>query len=202
MKLSILIPTHNRPELFYRCITSVLNNIPKNVQVIVNNDSQDIQEIIHPQIQYHYKQFEHLSGVYQFLLSKADGEYIYYVEDDDYLVNDFYSFIMPSLNYDIIGGNYYPAWNHNWIIKCASSMNKEFKLNDDVFQLGQFIMKKQLANQFTFPLDSCIHNDYKLVSYVLSLSKSQINIPKVFYYQTTDGGDNISFPESSNYYGV
>ena len=46
MKLSVLIPTHNRPKLFTRCLTSVLDTLDGlEFEVIVNNDSNDITEI-------------------------------------------------------------------------------------------------------------------------------------------------------------
>lgn len=199
MKLSILILTHNRPELFQRCLQSALSNIPDNVEILVNNDSFDIEEIKHTRVSYFYGKAGNLSEIYEFLADKAKGEYIYYLEDDDYLNSNFYDTVMPYLNndYDIIGANYYPTWNDKWILPCTTSMNLEFKLDDDVFQLGQFIMKANLVKSWQFPDDSHIHNDRKLVEYILTLTDKVMNIPKIIYYQTTDGGDNISFPESS-----
>jgi glycosyltransferase involved in cell wall biosynthesis len=58
MKLSILILTHNRPILFKRCINSVLNNLPNfDIEILVNNDSKDITEIYHDNVNifYYYK---------------------------------------------------------------------------------------------------------------------------------------------------
>jgi len=202
MKLSILILTHERPGLFSRCLASALHNISPAVEILVLNDSSDIQEVEHPQVQYFYNTFDNLSMNYEFLLGKASGEYIYYLEDDDYLSNNFYDIIDSYLEYDIIGASYYPKWNDKWIMKCSTTMNKGFNINEEVFQLGQFIMLTALVRTFEFPNDSHIHNDRKLVDHVLSLSKTKINIPKVIYHQTTDGGDNISFPESRNYYGT
>ena len=53
MKLSILIPTHNRPRLFARCLLSVLPQINSDIEVIVNNDSNDIKPIEWPNVTYH-----------------------------------------------------------------------------------------------------------------------------------------------------
>ena len=202
IKLSILILTHNRPKLFKRCLESALNNIPDDVEIIVNNDSNDIEEIQHNNIKYYYNSYDNLSGVYKFLLNEAKGEYIYYLEDDDYLVKDFYAVLFSYLQCDIIGFNYFPKWNDSWILKCSTAMNKEFCINTEVFQLGQFVFKRSCALDFQFPNDSHIHNDRKLIQHVLKNAKTKINIPKVLYYQTTDGKDNISFPESTNYYGI
>lgn len=202
MKLSILILTHKRPSLFKRCLESALHNIPENVEILVNNDSNDIVEIKRNNIKYYYLKSENLSDIYKMLLVESKGEYIYYLEDDDYLVKDFYSIIMKYLKYDLIGANYYPTWNSSWILKCSTSMNKEFNINREVFQLGQFIFKRSKILEVHFPDSSHIHNDYLLVSRILETNPEVINIPKVIYYQTTDGNDNISFPESTNYYGI
>lgn len=201
IKLSVLILTHNRPKLFDRCLNSALFNKPDNVEILVNNDSNDIIEIENKDIRYYYNKSNNLSDLYNFLLQEAKGEYVYYLEDDDYLVPNFYDIIMNYLNYDLIGANYYPTWNSSWILKCSSSMNKSFNINREVFQLGQFIFKRSKILEVQFPNSSHIHNDYVLVTRILETNPSVINIPKVIYYQTTDGKDNISFPESTNYYG-
>jgi glycosyltransferase involved in cell wall biosynthesis len=202
MKISILILTHKRPELFQRCLKSALKDIPENVEILVLNDSNEISEIEHNSVKYFYKEFDNLSKNYEFLLKEAIGEYVYYLEDDDYLHSNFYSIIDDLNGVDIIGGNYYPTWNDEWILKCTNSMSKEFKLDNETFQLGQFIFKRELALKFNFPNDSHIHNDRKLIEFIVKLSNIKLNKNKIFYFQTTDGKDNISFPESRNYYGT
>jgi hypothetical protein len=196
--------THKRPKLFQRCLKSALNKIPVGIEVLVLNDSGDIEEVHHDQVQYFYKTFNNLSENYKFLLERATNEFVYYLEDDDYLVDNFYEIVYDYLDIDsdIIGGNYYPIWNDDWVMKCTTTMNKGFTLDPEVFQLGQFIMRRSKANTFNFPLDSHIHNDRKLVDHILSGIVTKGNIPKVLYYQTIDGNDNISFPESRNYYGI
>ena len=59
-KLSILILTHNRPDLFQRCLHSVLSQLDDrtDVEIIVNNDSNDIREINDSRVTYYYKSFE------------------------------------------------------------------------------------------------------------------------------------------------
>jgi len=204
MILTILILTHKRPILFKRCLESVLNILPENVEIIVNNDSNDIKEIQHKQVKYFYKQSKNLSDIYSFLLKQSKGEYIYYLEDDDYLHNDFFNNLFDIIiKYDLICGNYYPTYKPDFFIKAIKqfSLNKPFCIDKELMQLGQFIFKRNLIIDFDFPNDSHIHNDYKLVQHSLSKHPKILTLSKVFYFQTTDGGDNISFPESTNYYG-
>jgi glycosyltransferase involved in cell wall biosynthesis len=180
IKLSILILTHCRPKLFERCLNSVLTQLPQDVEVIVNNDSDDIFALAHSQVTYHYKAMPYLSQIYRFLMQEAKGEHVYYLEDDDYLLDGFFDTVMPLLDNDII----------------------VFEIDQVNMQLSQFVMRKSLVETWKFPNDSHIHNDYKLVSHVAELAQTKKPLSKVLFAQTTDGGDNISFPESPKYYGV
>lgn len=203
MTLTILILTHKRPNLFQRCLESALKNIPNNVEIIVNNDSNDIHEIKHPQVKYFYENPEHLSDKYKFVLDKAQGDYIYYLEDDDYLNANFYDSAFEFIGtHDFIAGNYFPMWNNGWVIRCVTSQMTGINLEGDELQLGQFIMKKSLVESWQFPKNSHIHNDKLLVKHAYAHATNPININKILFFQTTDGKDNISFPESTNYYGI
>lgn len=202
MKLSILILTHNRPTLFTRCLKSVIDTVDGDIEIIVNNDSSDITEIDHRQIQYHYKKFDNLSSIYKFLLDKSTGEYVYYLEDDDYLVPNF-NF---SLTADLVVGNYMPTYNPAFKLAAMTYYSNgyhstsDFKkiINFDLLQLSQFIFKRSTIMDFNFPMDNNIHNDINLVLHSCSNSKSVQTMNKVLFFQTQDGGDNISFPETTS----
>lgn len=203
MRLSILILTHNRPKLFKRCLESVLLQITEDVEVIVNNDSCDIEEIPHPQVTYHYINPPSLCSIYRFLLSKAKGDYIYYLEDDDYLKGDF---LLINLNADLIAGNYFPTYSPSNIVDIMSIHTEKLlspneflnNLNIEHLQLSQHIFKRAIISDFDFQMDNNIHNDIRLVIHACNGATSIRTTNKVFYYQTIDGGDNISFPESNH----
>lgn len=201
--LSILVLTHNRPDLFDRCIKAIIPQLGDNVNVIVNNDSNDINEIEHPQIVYHYNKFDNISMIYEFLLNEATGDYVYFAEDDDYIVN---TFKYIPLKHDLIMGNYMPTYKPNYMLVCMSLRKdlvltpKEFVdgLDMEHLQLSQFIFKRDTIKNFKFPMDNNIHNDINLVLHSASNSTLIASINKIMFYQTIDGGDNISFPETNS----
>ena len=198
MKLSILILTHNRPQLFKRCLESVLAQLPLDVEILVNNDSNDIEEIVHEQIRYFYANPPSLCEKYKFLLDIAKGDYVYYLEDDDYLTDGFFDI---KLDADLIVGNYCPKYatadmiTLMTIYKDAWLTSEEFldNLNTEHLQLSQHIYRRSHISDFDFPMDSNIHNDIKLTVHAASKARNIKTLNKVLYYQTTDGGDNISF---------
>ena len=205
IKLSVLILTHNRPDLFQRCLHSVLSQVPEDfpIEIIVNNDSNDIREIQDPRVTYHYRQFEHLSHVYQFLLNESKGEYVYFLEDDDYLANDFFKKI--PLQGNLIAGNYMPCHDRENMIQYSMMHLTSVKpcekfierLDYRRLQLGQHIFKRDTIIDFDFPDDSEIANDIVLVIHAARNAGNVNTINRVLYHQTQDGGDNISFPETN-----
>ena len=207
-KLSILILTHNRPLLFKRCINSVLRNLPNyEIEILVNNDTNDIKEIYSDKvsIKYFYKIYNDISKIYSFLFKKSKGEFIYYLEDDDYIKNNFFKEI--DFNFDINFFNYcsnsiLKNYNSKYFINRFLLKNKKFKNVNNLdnfisiydnrdFQLSQIIFKKNKLKKI--PKGNNIDNDYKLFK---SLSPASIKYNnKTLYVQTTDGNDNISFKE-------
>ena len=199
-KLSILIPSHNRPTLFARCLDSVLTQLVDQIEVIVNNDSADIVAVNHPAVTYYYNKFDNLSEIYRFLFNKSLGEYVYFLEDDDYLTPSFVNTIFQNFGYDMIVGNYYPTYNPTFKFRCMTMFANDasFQINEELLQLSQHVFARSAIADFNFPKDCNIHNDQYLVEHVAHKPDVRIKtLGTVFYYQTSDGGDNISFPESS-----
>lgn len=196
MKISILILTHKRPELFKRCINSVLKNKPDNVEILVNNDSNDIEEI--PGATYYYKQDDNLSNIYNFLMETAQGEYLYFLEDDDYVVLNFWNILLNDIKTNkTLFYNYIP---HDGMLEYFNRFNGIIKNNyynkedflqivqEEHFQISQMCFRKNDITEYM--IGNFLDNDWKLF----------IGINNDIYYnsipifiQTIDGKDNISF---------
>jgi glycosyltransferase involved in cell wall biosynthesis len=198
MKISVLILTHNRPELFKRCIASVLENMPDDVEVLVNNDSNDIEEV--SGAQYYYDRDENLSNIYNFLINKAKGEYLYFLEDDDYVMRDFWDIVLSDIEsnmtlfYNYIphsGVNEYIKRFHNTIPEGEYTREDFLKLvMVEHFQISQFMFRKQ---DMTCGMEgNYLNNDYKLF---LNIDNNILYKQLPIFTQTVDGQDNISFEE-------
>lgn len=186
MKISILILTHNRPKLFSRCINSILKNKPSYAEILVNNDSKDISEI--NGAEYYYENANYISVLYKSLFDKAKGEYIYFLEDDDYVLPNFWKEIEKIDQKCTYVYEYIP-------LARFSEYSKMFKkdINFEVnFQLSQCVFLKESIH--TFPTGNCLQNDYAL--FLESSSRTDIIYTDTpIFVQTIDGKDNISFPQ-------
>lgn len=212
MKLSILIPTHNRPELFKRSINSILNNLPDYpIEIIVNNDSKDITEIHSAQVQirYNYQTSIDISDIYQLLYDQSGGEYVYILEDDDYIRSNFFDNIVYDS--DVLYIEYisepeieyygpvcaYKMMRKNRKYQSLTNLSEFFNVFDDeYFQLSQIIFKNKLIDQV--PRGNNIRNDYHLLGMLAEIGCSFKYIAEQKWIQTTDGMDNISVPGLNN----
>lgn len=204
MKLSVLILTHKRPHLFTRAINSVLLNRPEGVEIIVNNDTRDITEVKGHNIEYHYENDDDISKLYQLLFEKARGEYIYYLEDDDYTLPNFYSSV--DYKHDIYYLEYLskPVIETNGMKSAVlqSQVNKHLKelemtsfvnsIDYEHFQLGQILFKHELVKKF--PTGNVLHNDKELFIEASKHAQTFKYIDRPTWMQTLDGCDNISYP--------
>jgi len=90
--VSIIIPTHNRPELLKRALQSAIHQLYENIEIIVVNDAgQDVSHVVDAlQTERTIKLINHSKNQYLAAarntgLNAANGKYICYLDDDDQL---------------------------------------------------------------------------------------------------------------------
>ena len=135
--------------------------------------------------------------------------YIFYLEDDDYLLKNFFNEL--DFNYDINYIHYYSCPLVSELgalatLKRLHTTNKHLKnitkarefikkYKDRDFQLSQILFKKELIDNNKFPKGNDINNDFILFKNIISTNTTIKYIPKTCWVQTVDGKDNISFNE-------
>jgi len=92
---SIIIPTYNRAHLIPKTIESVIAQSYSNWELIIvddgseDNTSEVIASFADKRIRYYYKKNEERSIARNFGIDKAKGEFINFLDDDDFLLIDF-----------------------------------------------------------------------------------------------------------------
>ena len=114
MKVSIIVPVYNVEEYLDKCLNSLVNQTLKDIEIIVVNDgtkdnSQDIIDKYvsnYPKLVKSYiKENGGLSSARNYGLKFASGEYIAFVDSDDYVELDMYEKMYNKAkenNYDIV----------------------------------------------------------------------------------------------------
>lgn len=136
MKYSVIIPVYNSEKTIKRCIESItLQNRHDVETIIINDGSMDETESICKALQmeysnliYIYKENGGVSSARNLGLSVANGEFVMFVDSDDYVDN-----------------------------KCFDTIDKYTQSNADFYQFGFSIVENELVKE-TRTLSECYVN--------------------------------------------
>lgn len=112
-KISVIVPIYNAEKYLARCLDSILTQADENVELILINDgSKDkSEEIINTYIgrykaaiKYIKKENSGVANTRNLGLEKATGDYIIFVDSDDYIDKNLFKSLKPYMekNIDII----------------------------------------------------------------------------------------------------
>ncbi|BES66415.1 hypothetical protein SANA_28540 [Gottschalkiaceae bacterium SANA] len=121
-KISVIIPVYGTEKYLKKCINSVLNQSYRNIEIIIVNDCSpdDSQTIIDAYMDKHEQikcvKLEKNGGLFHARLAGFDcasGDYIAFLDSDDYLAVDAYRSMIDkaeSTQSDIVFGNIVIEW--------------------------------------------------------------------------------------------
>lgn len=98
-KISLIIPVYGTEEYLERCIKSVIDQNYHNLEIIVVNDCSpgNAEELIHKlkkeDLRIKYIKHDQNLGLFQARITgakEATGNYIAFLDSDDYVAFDFY----------------------------------------------------------------------------------------------------------------
>jgi len=131
-KVSVIVPVYNVEDYLERCLDSLVNQTLKDIEIIVVNDGSpdNSQEIIdkyqnkYPNIHGYQKKNGGVSAARNFGIEKADGEYIAFIDGDDYVLHNMYELMYKkakSGNFDIVACdlNYVYGENEKIEVSCG-----------------------------------------------------------------------------------
>lgn len=202
MLLSIIIPAYNVEQYIKRCIVSCLNqNIDKSKYeiIVVNDGSKDNSRIIAEQIASENSNIivinqdnQGLSAARNAGLSKASGDYVWFVDSDDWIHEDCLLNLMDlCLNVDVLCLSYETFYEDGTTSSIVSpSIPKEMN-GQSLFVTKKFCTPAQfyiyrrefLLNNNLLFYYGILHEDMEFTPRMLCLAKSiNICMTPVYYY--------------------
>lgn len=142
-KLSIIIPVYNVEKYLKKCLESILENTFQDFELIVINDgSNDKSEQVILDVKEKYvdkadkiiyikKENSGVSDTRNLGIEKATGEYITFIDSDDYIEQDMFELMMEKLNesdFDIVVCDANLVYENNNRVDTVSS-----GYNEDLF---------------------------------------------------------------------
>ncbi len=109
-KISIIVPIYNTQQYLQTCLESILNQTYKEFELILINDgssddsskiAKHYQEKYSHQIVYYEKENEGVATTRNFGMQKATGDYILFVDSDDFIDKKLLEQLLPYLEEDI-----------------------------------------------------------------------------------------------------
>ena len=114
MKVSVIIPVYNTCEFLEECLESVVNQVYKNLEIIIINDgSTDHSQLIidkfakkdHRISAYNFDEHKGVGAARNFGIEKATGDYIYFLDSDDYINEYAIQILVENVShYSIVSG--------------------------------------------------------------------------------------------------
>ena len=141
MKYSVIIPVYNVEKYIDRCLKSIISQNYDDLEIIViDNGSTDSSGSIcdtyaseYSIISVYHIENHGVGAARNFGLSKARGEFIYFVDSDDYLVGNLFADFADKLvsDLDLVVFSYYNSFEEDLTEKSRTEKSLPFKGNYD-----------------------------------------------------------------------
>ncbi len=207
-KVSVCISVHNTEQLLPRCLDSVVSQTLKNIEVIlVNNGSMDSSLNIMEEYKEKYptmiKVFSQgdmgLAQGRQSGINNANGEYLTFLDADDYVTTDAYEKLYTSAirhNVDIVecttlrSGNIIES-NYYGVHESAQIL-KDYFLNGDIPSMMWLrLYRNNLFDRPVFPPIYVNNEDIFAFPYLLYKAKNIFYLKEQLHYYTTDNEGSV-----------
>lgn len=137
MKYSVIIPVYNVEKYIDRCLKSIISHNYDDLEIIViDNGSTDSSGSIcdtyaseYSNISVYHIENHGVGSARNFGLSKARGEFIYFVDSDDYLVGNLFADFADKLvsDLDLVVFSYYNSFEEDLTEKSRTEKSLPFK---------------------------------------------------------------------------
>lgn len=201
MKLSIIIPVYNVECFLEKCLRSIIEQTKDEVEIILVDDgSTDNSWSIctsfagkYNCIKAVHKPNGGVSSARNLGLSKATGDYIAWVDADDYVSDDWYSSIKDILDkdYDLIYFDHFRVCGKHSLRRTFGSMSREVTTSDfikylcDTEKIQSYlvdkIFKREIIQKYSFPLGISFMEDYSIMHKIVFDCKKIYYISKILY---------------------
>lgn len=210
-KISIIIPVYNSEAFLSRCIESVLQQTFTNFELLLIDDGSsdnsgkicDRYALEDKRIRVFHKKNEGISITRNYGLKLAQGEYIGWVDSDDWIQIEMYEEMyneIQKINADIVWCDFTFVYSdtqiYNSTINAYSNKNKLFQayFSQKYTLLMNTLTKKAIYDQYKV---QCIEGrnyseDFYTTTKLLYYSKKYSHINKSFYFYNKLNSNSIT----------
>ena len=212
MKISIIIPFYRYTNYLEECFQSLFNQSFRDFETILVLDPKGEESA---SVYKKYEQALNMRVIYSLKhgvnacrnagLQQAKGEYIYFLDSDDYVLENTFESMLASLDgSDIVCAKVSNTWNNqaNFLEKREKANEKLEDLDEEELQMNE-LNKQQKIDAFVQLYDQVDQNRVLAYYHLFKKKRGINNITMVgSAYRTAFLLENkILFPEDMTYYG-
>lgn len=216
-KISIIVPIYNAEKNIKKCLESINEQIAleSEIEVILINDgsTDNTDEIVKEYIEKHMKnkdvkyftkKNEGVAKTRNYGLNKSTGDYILFVDSDDYISKDTIKILEPYIqkNIDIIKFKLQRLDETGKIIERVDgpvfdgitgqeAFNKLYSTDVLIDSPCVYLIKKDIFTKNKLEFKGTYHEDFGLIPILIILSSKVVSLPD-YLYQYIQGQDSIT----------
>ena len=168
MRFSIIVPFYRYKNYLKECLQSLKDSSFRDFETIIvlDQNEEDISDLQEEYKDLNIKTYslENKHGVAaarNLGLSKANGEYVYFLDSDDYVLSDALEFLSNNLNgEDIVYGRVNNTWNN-----MANFLEKRAKKLEDLDEEEQEMKEMESAQKILEFVNSSNDDDQAMLAY-------------------------------------
>lgn len=203
MKISVIVPVYKVEKYLDQCVKSIINQSYKNLEILLVNDGSpdrcgeicDDYAKIDPRVKVIHKKNGGLSSARNMGLDNATGDFIGFVDSDDWINQNFYELLINTAKKtksDIVECNFIHVYDRE--SKSDRKDTREINTYNNIHSLEchfnskhfyrcvwNKIYKKHLFDQIRFPVNK-LAEDLFVTHELLYLAKKVAHIDYTGYY--------------------
>lgn len=219
-KVSVIVPVYNAEKYIEKCLDSIVHQTEnEKIEIIIVNDgSSDNSEkiikkyiennLLKNKIKYFSKENEGVAKTRNFGIKKASGEYILFVDADDYIDKTTVENLMPYMEEKIElikfklqrvdeKGNILekvdgPIFD---VINGSQAFNEMYSKDILIDSPCVYAIRKELFIKNNFEFKETYHEDFGLIPLIIITAKTVVSMPN-YFYQYVQASNSITRNES------
>ena len=215
-RVSIIVPIYNAEEYLYECVDSLVGQTWRDIEIILINDgSTDSSAEIcksylnDPRVIYRYQENTGVSAARNLGLSLATGDYIGFVDADDWLELDAMERLQGETADIVMYNFYHGARKHEEPLtdgvyptealfpEMISYVDETGEINYQFHTIWMRLFKRSLIEKYQIRFDTRFHNGEDLLfTLAATMKASTISVrlsEYLYHYRPTPGSQTTSY---------
>lgn len=202
--ISVIIPVYNTESYLKRCVNSIINQTYKDLQIILVNDGSTDNSItimqkfkkMDSRILVIDKPHKGVSAARNAGIEAATGDYISFIDSDDWLENDAYQVLLDILQKKDADAVYF-GWNEEF--SDGTSTGKRHKGNEKKVIDGDEIIKWFLNNEIPLRVTCALMRNTLLENVVFEVGR-ELGEDMLFCFLTLAKANRIVYVDIPLYH--